>query len=480
MLSADLITLQRNGLILILPPSVIYSKNYPVGIFKKIETKAVLKRHVLALLKGDIMNRTMLRGVLPVRSRSTYLNAWMKLVENSLNFHIKYHSVSSLTCLMDSLTILSCNARGAQIINSLGFAKSFVVDSMGYASGIWLLWDDDMIKMTIRGHSLQEVHATVTINGTPTLFISFVYASPIRDRRRILWNNLNPIGIVVLIIDHFTSCFTSTPVTNPPYNCLPQRSSPLNFGNFIPTHDEIRNALWSLKPFKAAEVDGFQPGFYQKFWSIVERFVSSDIQQDFCLKEINPALNATMFCLIPKCQWPIKIGNFWPISLCNIHYKIISKILIMHLKPQIPSFISFNQGAFVLNRKLVNYVLIAQELVVKFKRSKGRVGWMLIKIDLEKAYDKINWVFLIDTLSLFEFPQDWVGIIHSCIYSVTHSILINGNASSHIVPSCGILQRDPLSPYLFILRMEVLTLLINKETHFAYQQRDEEKNLEFP
>ena len=90
---------------------------------------------------------------------------------------------------------------------------------------------------------------------------------------------------------------------------------------------------------------------------------------------------------------------------------------------------------------------------------------MAIKLDLEKAYDRLEWSFIRDTLKLFRVPTKLVSLIMSCISSSSISILFNGDALEPFNPSHGICQEDPLSPYLFILCMEVLGALIENKCH---------------
>lgn len=96
-------------------------------------------------------------------------------------------------------------------------------------------------------------------------------------------------------------------------------------------------------------------------------------------------------------------------------------------------------------------------------RRKGRTGLMTIKIDLEKAYGRLEWSFIRDTLKLFNFPNHLISLIMSCVSTSSISELVNGGGLDYFQPSRGIRQRDPLSPYLFILCMEVLGALITEK-----------------
>ena len=101
-----------------------------------------------------------------------------------------------------------------------------------------------------------------------------------------------------------------------------------------------------------------------------------------------------------------------------------------------------------------------QEVVHSLSKKKGKVGYVALKIDLEKAYDKLEWSFIKEVLIRANLPADLIEIIMSCISTISTSILFNGKALELIYPSRGIRRGDPLSPYLFILCMEYLGQLI--------------------
>ena len=118
------------------------------------------------------------------------------------------------------------------------------------------------------------------------------------------------------------------------------------------------------------------------------------------------------------------------------------------------------QATFVPGRKGADNAIIVQEVIPSLSKKKGKVGYMALKIDLEKAYDKLEWSFIREVLIRANLPAELIDIIMSCISTVSTSILFNGEALELIYPSRGIRQGDPLSPYLFILCMEYLSQLI--------------------
>ena len=154
--------------------------------------------------------------------------------------------------------------------------------------------------------------------------------------------------------------------------------------------EEIATALWSLKAFKSPGPDGLHVGFFQRFWLTVGDSIKDEIRKVFLSRKIPDYLNNTSIVLIPKIQSPKSISNYRPISLCNSVYKIITKITMGRLRPYLDKLIGPCQGAFFPGRRGVDNTIIVQELIHTMGKTKGRGGYMALKIDLEKAYDKLE------------------------------------------------------------------------------------------
>ena len=129
-------------------------------------------------------------------------------------------------------------------------------------------------------------------------------------------------------------------------------------------------------------------------------------------------INSSNIVLILKTQGLETIGSYRPISLCNLVYKIVSTILVGRIRPLLDQLISPCQTAFVLGRRGVDNAIVVQEIIHTMGRAKGKCGYMALKIDLEKAYDKLEWGFIRRMLIRYNFPDNLIEIIMSCISSV--------------------------------------------------------------
>ena len=117
------------------------------------------------------------------------------------------------------------------------------------------------------------------------------------------------------------------------------------------TIEEIKSALWSMKPYKAPSPDGLHMGFFQRFWLITGDSVRREVERAFTSTRVPDYLNKTLIILIPKMQGSETLGNDKPISLCNLVYKIITKVIVARIKPHLDNMISPYQVAFIPGRR---------------------------------------------------------------------------------------------------------------------------------
>jgi hypothetical protein len=229
------------------------------------------------------------------------------------------------------------------------------------------------------------------------------------------------------------------------------------------SEDDIRTALFQMAPLKARGPDGFPAGFYQTNWNTVGSELCRAILGTLETSILPPYMNMTNIALIPKIKKPTRVTEFRPISLCNVTYKIISKVLANRLKKILPHVISPVQSAFIPGRLITDNVLMAYEtLHTMHSRITGKKGYMAIKLDMSKAYDRVEWRFLEAVMSRLGFAHRWIQLIMMCVTIVEYAIVVNGNPSGRIVPQRGLRQGDPIFPYLFLLCAESLSTMIDK------------------
>lgn len=148
-----------------------------------------------------------------------------------------------------------------------------------------------------------------------------------------------------------------------------------------------------MKPYKAPGLDGFQPIYYHRFWGVAQPNVTRLVLDVLEWREFPDGLNDGLLALIPKVEVPSKPNQFRPIFLCNIVYKLVTKVIVNRLKPILPSLISPTQCSFVPKRQIIDKVIIVQEMIHSTRNKQGCVGYMVVKIDFQKAYYRLNWKF---------------------------------------------------------------------------------------
>ena len=236
---------------------------------------------------------------------------------------------------------------------------------------------------------------------------------------------------------------------------------------------DVKRVMHSIPNDKSPGMDGFNSYFFKHCWDIVGDEVADAVLDFFSTGKLLKVINVTSLTLIPKVKSPTHVSDFRPISCCYVIYKCITKLLCENIKLVLPGLISQNQGAFVAQRSILHNVLLCQD-IVKMYKPRQKQKCCLMKIDIQKAYDTVNWAFLEEILLKLGFPSRFVKLIMVCVESPTFSLMINGSATGFFNSKRGIRQGDPISPLLFVLCMEYFSRImtfIGKLPGFQFHPR---------
>ena len=224
---------------------------------------------------------------------------------------------------------------------------------------------------------------------------------------------------------------------------------------------ECLNVLKEMKYNKSPGNDGFTVEFYYTFWNLLGGLLVDVLNETYERGKLTISQKQGVITLLEKKgKDPLYVQNFRPITLLNVDYKILSKVLAKRLKGILNEIIHNDQVGYVKDRNIGDGVRLIDDML--YQSNFKNIGY-LITVDFEKAFDSVSHDFLFKILKLFGFGHSfcsWVRVLYS---DITSSVMNGGFSSGYFNIERGVRQGDPLSPYLFLLCIEILALAIRKD-----------------
>ena len=227
------------------------------------------------------------------------------------------------------------------------------------------------------------------------------------------------------------------------------------------TPEECYETLKTFKINKSPGNDGLTSEFYKKFWPLFGTMIVNSFNCSYQFGQLTSSQRQAVITLIDKKKDRLLLKNWRPISLLNVDYKLLSKTLANRLTPILSTIIHPNQTGFMKGRNIGENIRILYDSI-DFTKKNNKQG-IILALDFEKAFDSLEWNFIIEVLKKFDFSKrfiKWIQLLYNDISSCT---INNGVSSGYFSVARGVRQGDPMSPYLFILAVEVLAQMIRDD-----------------
>ena len=228
------------------------------------------------------------------------------------------------------------------------------------------------------------------------------------------------------------------------------------------TVEEATNYIKKCRSDASPGSSGFTGGFFKLFWRQIKHFVVNSLNHAYESGSLSVSQKLGVIVLLPKPEKDKRLLTNWrPISLLNQTYKILSGAMAERIKQVLPDIINTDQKGFVKGRFMGEWNRNTYD-VIEYAKNNNRSGLLLL-IDFEKAFDSISHSFIIKSLHHFGFGYSFIKWINVLLNGAESCINHSGNVTNRFKVERSCRQGDPISPYLFIICVEILALRIRQD-----------------
>ncbi|KAG9449626.1 hypothetical protein H6P81_009591 [Aristolochia fimbriata] len=268
-------------------------------------------------------------------------------------------------------------------------------------------------------------------------------------------------AITNALVEFYAGLYTTEPGPRHSMDGMPIASLSPDKAMWLEAHfslEKIEAAVKTLPMDKAPGPDGFNGEFFRASWEFMKTDFIDMLNDFYHMGIVFKSLGASLISLLPKKEGVENIRDFRPISLISGPYKIVARILAGRLKTVLPDLISKEQNDFISSHQILDAAMVTHEVADRF--GKAEQPQIILKLDMEKAFDRVDWDFLEAMMRQMSFGERWIGWIRSCVENASFSLLVNGGVFGRFGSLQGLRQGDPLSPLLFNIMGEGLTSLV--------------------